>query len=264
VPADALAYTTRGRGERVVLVHGFTQTAHSWDRIARRLARRYEVVTVDAPGHGDSGPMRADLPAAARLLGDAGGPADYVGYSMGGRLCLHLAVARPELVRRLVLVSTTAGIENPAERDTRRQSDEELAASIERDGVDAFLERWLALPLFATLPRDAATLDDRRRNTVAGLASSLRLAGAGSQEPLWEQLRELTMPVLVVAGARDDRYVAIGRRMAELIARATFEVIEGAGHAVHLEQPDLFASVLEAWLAAERQTERGQGAVDEL
>ncbi len=201
---------------------------------------------------------------AAQLVGDAGGPADYVGYSMGGRLCLHLAVAHPDVVRRLVLVSTTAGIEDPAERATRRQSDDQLAASIERDGVDAFLDRWLALPLFATLPRDAASLDDRRRNTIAGLASSLRLAGAGSQEPLWEQLSELTMPVLVVAGARDDKYVAIGRRMSELIPQATFEVIEGAGHAVHLEQPDVFAGLLEGWLAAERQTERGQGAVDEL
>jgi 2-succinyl-6-hydroxy-2,4-cyclohexadiene-1-carboxylate synthase len=264
VPADALAATTRGRGGRVVLVHGFTQTAHSWDLVTRRLARHYEVVAVDAPGHGRSGGIRADLPSAARMLGDAGGPADYVGYSMGGRLCLHLAVARPDLVNRLVLVSTTAGIEDPAERADRRRSDEELAASIEREGVDAFLDRWLALPLFASLPRDAASLDDRRRNTPEGLASSLLLAGAGSQEPLWEQLSGLTMAALVVAGRRDAKYVAIGRRMSERIPRATFEVIEGAGHAVHLERPDAFTGALEAWLAAEGQTERGQGAVDEL
>jgi 2-succinyl-6-hydroxy-2,4-cyclohexadiene-1-carboxylate synthase len=247
-----------------VLVHGFTQTAHSWDLVTRRLARQYEVVTVDAPGHGGSGGIRADLPSAARMLGDAGGPADYVGYSMGGRLCLHLAIARPDLVNRLVLVSTTAGIDDPAERAARQRSDEELATSIERDGVDAFLDRWLALPLFASLPRDAASLDDRRRNTADGLASSLRLAGAGSQEPLWERLNVLTMPVLVVAGRRDAKYVAIGRRMTERIPRATFEVIEGAGHAVHLERADAFTGVLETWLAAEGQTERGQGAVNEL
>jgi 2-succinyl-6-hydroxy-2,4-cyclohexadiene-1-carboxylate synthase len=248
VPADALASTSRGRGERVVLVHGFTQTARSWDGIAPRLAQRYEVVTVDAPGHGDSGAIRADLPSAARLLDDAGGPAVYVGYSMGGRLCLHLAVARPDLVRRLVLVSTTAGIEDPSERAARRKSDAELAASIERDGVDAFLDRWLALPLFVTLPRDAASLDDRRRNTAAGLASSLRLAGAGAQESLWGRLGELSMPVLVVAGERDAKYVAIADRLSRLIPNTTLEVIEGAGHAVHLEQPDVFAGVLERWL----------------
>ncbi len=247
-----------------MLVHGFTQTARAWDVIAPRLAERYEVVAVDAPGHGDSGAVRADLPSAARMLGATGGPATYVGYSMGGRLCLHLAVAHPDLVRRLVLVSTTAGIEDPTERAARRQSDEALAASIERDGVDAFLDRWLALPLFATLPRDAATLDDRRRNSAGGLASSLRLAGAGAQESLWDRLGELPMPVLVIAGARDARYVAIGRRLAELIPQSAFEVVERAGHAVHLEQPDAFAGVLEAWLTAEGQTERGQRAVDEL
>ena len=232
-----------------MLVHGFTQTAHSWDLIARRLARRYEVVSVDAPGHGDSSAVDADLPSAAPMLGVAGGPATYVGYSMGGRLCLHLALARTDLVRRLVLVSTTAGIEDPAERAARRRSDDDLAASIERDGVDLFLDRWLALPMFATLPPDVASLDDRRRNTAAGLASSLRLAGAGAQASLWNRLGELPMPVLVVAGEHDPKYVAIGRRLAELIPQTTFAVIENAGHAVHLEQPDAFAGVLERWLA---------------
>jgi 2-succinyl-6-hydroxy-2,4-cyclohexadiene-1-carboxylate synthase len=168
---------------------------------------------------------------------------------MGGRLCLHLAVVRPDLVRRLVLLSTTAGIEDPAERAARRAADDDLAASIERDGVDAFLARWLALPLFATLPPDAAGADDRRRNTASGLASSLRLAGAGTQEPLWDRLGTLDMPVLVVAGALDAKYVAIAERLAGLVPHATLDVVDGAGHAVHLERPDVFASVLDDWLS---------------
>jgi 2-succinyl-6-hydroxy-2,4-cyclohexadiene-1-carboxylate synthase len=249
VPADRLAFTLRGEGERVVLVHGFTQTGRSWDRVADKLAERHELVTVDAPGHGDSGSIRADVPAAAALLGAAGGPATYVGYSMGGRLCLQLAVDRPEMVQRLVLVSATPGIDDAAERAARRQADEELAASIERNGLDRFLDRWLALPLFATLPRDAAGLDDRRRNTAEGLASSLRLAGTGTQDPLWDRLGELSMPVLLVAGALDARYVAIGKRMATLLPGSMLEVIADAGHAVHLEYPDAFADVLVRWLA---------------
>jgi 2-succinyl-6-hydroxy-2,4-cyclohexadiene-1-carboxylate synthase len=249
VPADALASTRNGHGPRIVLVHGFTQTGRSWDTVAARLTGRFEVVTVDAPGHGGSGAVPATLPDGATLLGATGGPATYVGYSMGGRLCLHLAVVRPDLVRRLVLVSTTAGIEDPAERAARRAADDDLAASIERDGVDACLARWLALPLFATLPPDAAGADDRRRNTASGLASSLRLAGAGTQEPLWDRLGTLDMPVLVVAGALDAKYVAIAERLAQLIPGSTLEVIEGAGHAVHLERPDVFASVLDDWLS---------------
>jgi 2-succinyl-6-hydroxy-2,4-cyclohexadiene-1-carboxylate synthase len=248
VPAETLAATVRGAGERIVLVHGFTQTGRSWDRIATRLAGAWEVVTIDAPGHGASATVRADLPEAAEMLGTAGGPATYVGYSMGGRLCLHLALARPELVRRLVLVSATAGIEDAAERTARRHADEQLAASIERDGLDAFLARWLALPLFATLPRDAAGLEDRRRNTTEGLATSLRLTGTGTQESLWDRLGELTMPVQLVAGALDARFVRVAERMAGSIPGSSLVVVAEAGHSVHLERPDAFTDALEGWL----------------
>ena len=188
MPADA-----PGRHRRRRPGHGSSSSTGSprpggrGTALAADLADDHEVVAVDAPGHGGSADVRADLVAGAALLGATGGRATYVGYSMGGRLCLHLAVARPDLVERLVLVSATAGIDDPIERAERRAADEALAASIERDGVDAFLARWVAQPLFAGLADPG--LDDRRRNTVAGLASSLRLAGTGTQEPLWDRLR---------------------------------------------------------------------------
>lgn len=246
MPAERLAQRSRGSGRRLVLVHGFTQTARSWDSIVDRLGAGVETVAVDAPGHGDSADVRADLWRGAALLGDTGGPATYVGYSMGGRLCLHLAVARPDLVERLVLVSTTAGIDDDAERAARRRSDDELAASIETEGMERFLDRWVAQPLFAALPD--LGLEDRRRNTVAGLASSLRLAGTGTQQPLWDRLPALTMPVLVVAGALDTRFVALAERIAGLLPAATLAVVAGAGHTVHLEQPAAFADILRTWL----------------
>jgi 2-succinyl-6-hydroxy-2,4-cyclohexadiene-1-carboxylate synthase len=249
VPAERLASTSRGAGPPIVLVHGFTQTSNTWDHVAKRLAARHTVITVDLPGHGASDEVRADVSTAADLLGWTAGRATYVGYSMGGRVSLQLAVTKPDLVDRLVLVSATAGIDDPGERADRRHADEQLAASIERDGLNAFLDRWLALPLFATLPPDSAGLAERRRNTADGLASSLRLAGTGTQDPLWEWLGQLVMPVLVVAGARDAKYVALAERMAQLIPGATYEAIEGAGHAVHLEQPDEFVRALESWIA---------------
>ena len=244
--AERLTAQRRGAGPAVVLVHGFTQTGRSWDPVAEHLAGRFEVVTVDAPGHGASTDVGADLVVGAGLLGDAGGRATYVGYSMGGRLCLHLALTRPELVERLVLISATGGIDDAGDRAARRASDEQLAAAIERDGVDAFLRRWVDQPLFATLPDPG--LDDRRRNTVAGLASSLRLAGTGTQEPLWDRLPGLTMPVLLVAGSLDAKFVAAAERMAALIPDVTLAVVDGAGHTVHLEQPAAFLTVLDAWL----------------
>ena len=248
--ADGLTAERRGTGPALVLVHGFTQTGRSWDAVADHLADRYEVVTVDAPGHGGSAGVEADLVAGAALLGTTAGRATYVGYSMGGRLCLHLAVARPELVERLVLVSATGGIDDDGARASRRASDEQLAASIEHDGVDAFLDRWVAQPMFATLPDTG--LDDRRRNTAGGLASSLRLAGTGTQEPLWDRLPALTMPVLLVAGSLDAKFVAAAERMAGLIPHVTLAVVDGAGHTVHLERPERFLTVLDAWLLTTR------------
>ncbi len=248
---DALHAEVAGAGPRLVLVHGFTQTGRSWGVVADALRRDHEIVLVDAPGHGDSGQIEADLVRGARLLGAAGGRGVYVGYSMGGRLALHLAVAEPDLVTGLVLVGATPGIEDPGSRAARRAEDEARAAELERDGLEAFLAGWLSQPLFTRLPAAAASIDDRRRNTVAGLASSLRLAGTGGQAPLWNRLAGLRMPVLILAGEEDTKFAAIGRRMAAAIGSpATVALVPGAGHAAHLEQPAEFLRLLRAWLQA--------------
>ena len=227
--ADRLTTPQRPSRGRLVLVHGFTQTRRAWAPIAAALnADGYEVISVDAPGHGGSSTLRLDLPTGADALGRTGGPATYIGYSMGGRLALHLAVARPDLVERLALVSSTAGIDNEATRTARRADDERRAEELERDGVAAFLDRWLALPLFANLAPDDAQLADRLENTAEGLASSLRLAGTGAQQSLWPQLAALPMPVLLVAGRLDPKFAAIADQMAALIPRATVAVVPDA------------------------------------
>jgi 2-succinyl-6-hydroxy-2,4-cyclohexadiene-1-carboxylate synthase len=234
---------------RVVLVHGFTQTRRSWAPLLPRLTEEHEVLAVDAPAHGRSAAHRTDLPEGARLLGETGGRAAYVGYSMGGRLALHLAVQQPDLVERLVLVGATAGLDTDDERAARRAADEALAADLEHDGVDAFLTRWLANPLFATLPKDAAGIEDRKENTVEGLAASLRRTGTGTQEPLWDELAKLTMPVLFVVGELDAKFTALAERMRQAWGgTATVAVIAGAGHACHLEAPDAFLDVVVPFL----------------
>jgi 2-succinyl-6-hydroxy-2,4-cyclohexadiene-1-carboxylate synthase len=234
----------------LVLVHGFTQTRRSWDPIVTRLECLYELVTVDAPGHGGSGAVQADVERGAVLLGGAGGRAAYVGYSMGGRLALRLAIARPDLVDALVLIGATAGIADDDERTARRRSDDSLAEVIERDGVERFLDTWLTQPLLATLPPNAVDRAERARNTPAGLAASLRLAGTGVQEPLWDRLGELAMPVLLVAGELDRKFTVLAERMATAMPAASVAVIPGAGHSAHLERPDAFVDALDGWLAA--------------
>ncbi len=240
--------------DRIILVHGFTQTASSWRptvaRLSASLGPGVDVLALDAPGHGTRGDVRADLPTGAAMLAAEGGRGTYVGYSMGGRLCLHLALAAPQLVDRLVLIGTTPGIEDDRERAARRAADDALADEIERVGVAAFVDRWLSQPLFAGLDRSDADIQARLTNTAAGLASSLRLAGTGTQTPLWTRLGELTMPVLIVTGEHDTKFAEIGRRMADSITDASLVVIEGAGHAVHLERPAQTCAAIVAWRRA--------------
>jgi 2-succinyl-6-hydroxy-2,4-cyclohexadiene-1-carboxylate synthase len=220
--------------DELLLVHGFTQSAASWSPVLDHLPATARAVDVRAGG---------DFATTAHALDHGRGT--YVGYSQGGRLCLQLALDRPEAVHRLVLVSASPGIADAGQRVARRAADERLAQDIERDGVDAFLERWLAQPLFATLPRDRAALDERKAaNTVEGLTVQLRVLGQGAQPSNWERLGELRMPVLLIAGSLDTKYVDIAHRMAARIADARVEVLPDAGHACHLEQPERVAHLL--------------------
>jgi 2-succinyl-6-hydroxy-2,4-cyclohexadiene-1-carboxylate synthase len=238
-----------GKGRPLVAVHGFTQTHRSWLPIVSRLAEEFRFTLVDAPGHGRSPEVPADLWQGAEWLGRAGGAAGYLGYSMGGRLCLHLALSRPDLVPALVLIGAHPGIVDPEARARRRGDDEAQARRLETEGVSAFVDWWLRQPLFSTLDPSAAGREDRITNTVEGLASSLRRAGTGSQEPLWDRLPELMMPVLLVAGQRDEKFADLGRRAAAAIGdNAELVLIPDAGHACHLERPDEFCAVLADFL----------------
>jgi len=261
----ALATTELGSGPRVVLAHGFTQTGRSWGPVGARLADRFRVVLPDLAGHGRSRDVRASVEEGAALLGAACGRAAYVGYSMGGRHCLRLALDRPELVTALVLVGTSAGIVDPDDRRARRAADETLADRLDppgqpgapdgtaavddRERLDAFLADWLAGPLFAHLSPEAAGLEARRENTGAGLAASLRLAGAGAMEPLWDRLGTLSVPTLLVVGEHDRRYREIAERMVAAAGRPTgLAIVPGTGHAVPLEAPAAFAALVGRFL----------------
>ncbi|HSP28656.1 MAG TPA: alpha/beta fold hydrolase, partial [Ilumatobacteraceae bacterium] len=181
--------------ERVVLAHGFTQTARSWETFERLLRTQLpdlETLAVDLPGHGDAPPPAdADLWSSAERLVGVGGVGTYVGYSMGGRVALHAALSAPKAVRRLVLIGATAGIDDDAERQARLEADERLADHIEEVGVPAFVDEWLANPLFSVLTEGAALRADRLRHTPAGLSASLRATGTVTQTPLWGLLGEV-------------------------------------------------------------------------
>src|SRR5215218_7773568 len=232
----------------LVLLHGFTQTGRSWQPIGRALAGRYRSAAPDLPGHGDFAERRpaSFIACDTYLRALTGEPFTLVGYSMGGRVALHAALALGDRVRRLVLVGASPGIADPAERSARRAADDALAARIEAIGVEAFAREWAALPLWAGQPERvaAAAHADRLRNTPAGLAAALRGLGTGVMEPLWDALPSLTVPVTLAVGERDEKFRAIAERMADLLPRAEVVVVPGAGHAAQLEQPDAVAALL--------------------
>jgi 2-succinyl-6-hydroxy-2,4-cyclohexadiene-1-carboxylate synthase len=239
-----------GTGPPIVLVHGFSQTRNCWGPVAEDLRTDHTVIRVDAPGHGMSSEITAGLRGGGRMIADQGGQATYLGYSMGGRYLLHLALGNPELVDGLVLLGATAGIEDPAERSARADADRSTAEQIRELGMLEFVRWWVANPMFAGIPPERQYLMERMENTVEGLESSLLQAGTGTQDPTWDRLHRLEMPVLVMAGADDGKYAALAERMVSAIGdNAELALVPAAGHAAHLEQPGRFLEQLRRWLA---------------
>jgi 2-succinyl-6-hydroxy-2,4-cyclohexadiene-1-carboxylate synthase len=235
--------------ESAVLLHGFGGTRHAWDGVLAHLpAERYRPLALDLPGHGDQAdtprPITFDV-CVASVLDRAPERFVLAGYSMGGRIALHVALAAPERIERLVLIGVTAGIEDEQERARRRASDGGLADDLERGSFEQFIERWRAQPLFAGEPADVSALAraDQRRNRPDALAAVLRGVGTGEMRPLWDRLGELEMPVTVVVGDRDVKFQEAGRRMVELIPRAELRVVPGAHH-LPLENPQAVAEAV--------------------
>jgi 2-succinyl-6-hydroxy-2,4-cyclohexadiene-1-carboxylate synthase len=249
--------------ETVVLLHGFAGTHRAWDGVAARLdAQRYRPLALDLPGHGERAAQRPISFAACveHVLACAPRRFALCGYSMGGRIALQVALAAPQRVARLVLVSCSAGIEDRAERAARRRCDAELAAALESEPFARFIERWRAQPLFAGDPSrvDALARADHLRNEPRALAEVLRRLGTGEMEPLWERLRGLQMPALAVAGQRDEKFRRAARRMVSLLPCGELEVVPG-GHALALESPAAVARALARPPTSPGQGQRGRG-----
>jgi 2-succinyl-6-hydroxy-2,4-cyclohexadiene-1-carboxylate synthase len=235
-------------------LHGFTQRGSMWTEVAGLVGGRW--VTPDLPGHGDGPgrPWEETVGWVAGLLRALPAPGSLVGYSMGGRLALAVALDHPGLVDRLAVVSASAGLPDPAARRQRLAEDLALADRIEQIGVAAFIDEWLSRPLFGGLAvRDRMWRDADRTarlgSTAGGLAGALRLLGQGAQPYLGNRLGELAMPVLLVAGGDDRKYAALAEELGGRIPRAEVALVPGAGHAVVGERPADVAALLAGWSA---------------
>lgn len=247
---------SQARKQTLVLLHGFTGSAANWSDLLYRLRTPGRwLIALDMLGHGQSDapidPERyaiehcqADILAALKSLGVQSREAILLGYSMGGRIALYTAFSG--FFRALILESASPGLADPMEREQRRQSDHALAIYIESAGVAAFVDYWEKLPLFSSLSnlpaeKRAALRTQRLNNRTNGLANSLRGVGTGVQPTLHERLNELDLPVLLLAGELDNKFSRIARQMAERIRWTSLRIVPGAGHTIHLEQPELFA-----------------------
>jgi 2-succinyl-6-hydroxy-2,4-cyclohexadiene-1-carboxylate synthase len=236
--------------EIVVLLHGFSGTGRAWDGVAARLRREgYRPLAPDLLGHGTAGECDRPITFSGcvnHVLAGAPDRFTLCGYSLGGRVALHVALSAPERVSRLVLVSTSAGIDDAAERAERRRVDRRIADELEAMPFEDFIERWRTQPLFVEDPPEVGRLarEDQRRNRPAALAAVLRGIGAGEMEPLWDRLAQLRMPVAVVAGERDRKFTELGERMVRLLPDANLTVTAG-GHNLPLENPSALAAVLD-------------------
>jgi 2-succinyl-6-hydroxy-2,4-cyclohexadiene-1-carboxylate synthase len=272
---DGVRYEVRlgGSGRGLLLLHGFTGRGASWGPHISAFRQLATTIQVDLLGHGRSDapadPARqtverqaADMAAILRRV-DAT-PVDVLGYSFGARVALALAVASPEVVRRLILESPSAGIADPVERRKRRLADETLADEIEYDGIAPFVALWENLPLFAShvgMPpeRRRRLHDERLLNLPAGLANSLRGAGQGAMTPLYDRLGEIATPTLVVCGEVD----AVRSRAEEVatgIPGAALAIVPGVGHTPHLESPARFRDIVLPFITAPEAPAPGRSA----
>jgi 2-succinyl-6-hydroxy-2,4-cyclohexadiene-1-carboxylate synthase len=245
---------------RVLFLHGFMGSSVDWRDVLAAIENRAFCIALDLPGHGGSLGLTPEAytvegtaRAVTRTLDDLEVErAVIVGYSMGGRLALHLALRFPGRCAGLFLESASPGLESEEERTARRAADELKAKRLESEDFDAFLQAWYRQPLFESLAKDEdllrRTIEARRSNDPVELARSLRGMGTGSQPSLWEELEGLTVPTLAVAGGLDRKYVGISSRMASISEMIEPVVIPGVGHNVHDEAPAEYVALLGRFL----------------
>lgn len=251
----------------LVLLHGFTGSTATWAKFQAQWGDALTTVAIDAMGHGKSASpndpnrytMANGIADIVDILDKLNIPQCFLlGYSMGGRMALHMALNAPHRIQGLILESATAGIRTEEEKQARLQSDEKWATLLEKEGMEAFVDHWEQLPLFAsqqTLPPEVwqGQRERRLRNSTKGLAASLRGAGTAAQDNLWKQLPTLAMPTLLIAGALDKKFTGIAHEMHPLIPDSELVIVPNAGHAVHLESPDTFGELVGRFIKTTRK-----------
>jgi 2-succinyl-6-hydroxy-2,4-cyclohexadiene-1-carboxylate synthase len=255
-------YRRRGTGPALLLLHGFTGSSQGWAWVMEQLAGRYDLIAIDLLGHGrTAAPPEPDRYQMTRAAADLLclldtlkiSTANVLGYSMGGRLALFLAANHPHRWQSLILESASAGLAAESDRLARRKQDNQLANRLEAQDISTFVDEWEKIPLFASRQQlspevHSALRAQRLQNSTKGLANSLRGMGTGQQPSLWAELPTISVPVLLLAGVLDEKFMKINAEMENLLPAARLESVAGAGHTIHLEQPERFITAVSTFL----------------
>ncbi|MBM7600726.1 2-succinyl-6-hydroxy-2,4-cyclohexadiene-1-carboxylate synthase [Virgibacillus halotolerans] len=252
-------YEIHGDGVPLVMLHGFTGSTATWKQFINKQEENLQIITVDLPGHG-----KTDVSSPRSMedcCEDLKELLDHLqldkfhllGYSMGGRTALSFAMMYPGQVKSLILESASPGLVTLEEQDLRVEKDEKLARRIETEGLDAFVEFWEGIPLFASQKLLPTSLQqviraERLAQSEQGLSDSLRSMGTGKQPSWWNDLHRLNIPVLLLAGAYDDKFIQINRSMNTRLPNSTLEIIEQSGHAIHVEQSEIFGRIVTGFI----------------
>ncbi|WP_232319205.1 2-succinyl-6-hydroxy-2,4-cyclohexadiene-1-carboxylate synthase [Sporosarcina ureae] len=246
----------------IVMLHGFTGSTATWQETIEQLVTDYHVVAIDLIGHGKTEAPETitrykmeeqikDLYEVLQKL-EIEKPI-LLGYSMGGRVALGYTATYPEKVTSLVLESSSPGLRTSEQRLARRTADNKLADKIEQQGMPEFVDFWQEIPLFHTQKKLSesqrqAVRNERLCQRPTGLANSLRGIGTGSQPSYWQTLEQLSLPVLLVTGSEDEKFETIAQEMMKNLPNARHETIKNAGHAIHVEKPQQFATMIKSFL----------------
>ncbi|MFB1080332.1 2-succinyl-6-hydroxy-2,4-cyclohexadiene-1-carboxylate synthase [Jeotgalibacillus sp. JSM ZJ347] len=251
----------KGSGTPVVLLHGFTGSTKSWSRFMLTFQDDFQTIAIDLPGHGLTKVSSDEKFTMEQVCDSIKGILDqlevqqaaFIGYSMGGRTALAFTCMYPERVSSLILESASPGLKTEEERLARQNSDSELAAFVENEGIERFTDRWEQVPLFASQKNLSAEKrheirTGRLKNSVEGLALSLRSMGTGIQPSYWDSLTTLHLPVLLLTGEWDQKFINIANEMEKLLPNAVHQNILQAGHAIQVEQPEKFDTMVREFL----------------
>lgn len=246
----------------IVLLHGFMGSIADWQQMLSEFSTDYYCLAIDLPGHGQTR-VTGDksfytMPKCARGIIDLLDElelnrANLLGYSMGGRLALYLAVHYPERWSRLIIESASPGLPNASEKKERWQEDLKRAVVLEQGDMRQFVKTWYEQPIFASLqhhPQFAQLQRRRSQNDPFEIARSLQGLSAGKQESLWNKLNETPFPIMMLVGEYDPKYKKIGTEMKQRCPALELRVVENCGHLIHFENPQLYAQYVRQFLQA--------------